>query len=627
MQILDALTTCASDMLCDVLTSGVKFPTILRLLEAFPSGRHRASLLFVLAHHRLPDLSLHARAILIRALASEGRKLKAGSARAIADVLMGTTGADLSRLKLALNQGGGRHDLFRLVYRDLAGSPAAQVEVLQHLAIQAAAVHVSPSPPSQDETRSGNATAGNTPVLSPLHVISDLDDTLRQGWLDSRVPRHMRYPGAGALVRELMGRAAAHPLAACPPAPIAETVGLPQALEAPHSFASMLPPTGAPGPAALALPTASRTWFEASHTKPPTALSAAAVEALAGGWLLTHPSHDDAEQRAMDGMVPPDTCSTSQRLPSPSAPGVAATAPEAEASNVSSAPPPLRTAAARGASPGDQGSLFILTARPSGAFDILRRQTLDGLDWLQAGSVSLLTGSLSSGVSTAAIAEKKAANMTMHLSLWRECRCVFLGDSGQGDAAVAAEVLSRHPAQVLATLIHDVNPGSVTTGDGSHKAALRAAGVFLFNTYAGAAAAAVARGLLPPEAALRVVQAAVVEAQERVAEEEEAAGRNAHQGSTAVGLPSGPEAEAAHDAAGSIVVTDECAPAGTPRRSTAVGLEDHQPVRTSGRKLNKRVALARAYQQLVNREAATARAWLDTMILEDEAPAGDDVRV
>jgi hypothetical protein len=532
--------------------------------------------------------------VVIRALASEGRKPKAGSARAVADILLGTTGADLTRLKVAINLGGGRHDLFRIVYRDLVGSAAAQADVLQHLAMQAAVARDELSGLQHRDAEAGSPMAQS--ALLPLQVISDLDDTLRQGWLDSRVPRHMPYPGAAALIRELRQRSALHPMAGGLDLAVRGVVGagLPELLEAPQSLASMLPPlaVGAPRGAEDTTPP-DRTHSGISATSsgdfvavddeshhPPTHASEEAVEALAGGWLRTHPQHNRAEELAMHRMVPP----TSADDPASDDPlgqdGTRPIPPAASTADTDAHPalPTLRTwplAAGRGAIDASS-SLFILTARPSGAFDILRKQTLDGLGWLHAGTVSLLTGSLSTGVSTAAIAEKKAANLTMHLALWRECRCVFLGDSGQGDAAVAAEALARHSKQVLATFIHDVNPASVTTGDGSHKAALREAGVFLFNTYSGAAAAAVARGILPPDAAVEVVEAAVREAAEQVEQEANRKQRTA--------------AEASAGDSSHAPASKEAAPS---------------------RNASKRLALAKAYQKLVVAEATAARQWLE----------------
>jgi hypothetical protein len=44
LQILDMLEACEPSKLCSLLISGGKKPTVVRLLEVFPSGRQRASL-------------------------------------------------------------------------------------------------------------------------------------------------------------------------------------------------------------------------------------------------------------------------------------------------------------------------------------------------------------------------------------------------------------------------------------------------------------------------------------------------------------------------------------------------------------------------------------------------------
>jgi len=456
--------------------AGEGVPLVVKLLDRFPTGRRRAWLLHLLAHARLGGLSTLARAVLVRALASEGRALRTGSARAIADVLLGTSGLELTLLKRALDVGGARHDLFRLVYRDLARSPAAQAEVLQHLALEAG------------HAREELAASG---MRLPLQVVSDFDDTLRQGWLDKRVPKHTTYPGVGHFVTALLRRAAD-----LNEAPAWEASGADAIVAGPMRKPSRDAGTGRHGGAS----------------------AEAAVEALAlaGGWLRTHRRGDRAESRAMRRMVPSsagwgadeadgDGSDSEDHRPEDRDDG-----PGHERDTTTQA---RQTKLASSTAPnGAAGELVILTARPSGAFDILRRQTLDGLAWIGVEHVSVLTGSLTTGVSTAAIAELKASNLTMHLALWRERNCVFVGDSGQGDAAVAAEALARHRKQVLAAFVHDVNPESATTGDGSHKHALRMAGVLLFHNYAEAAGAALRIGLIDGDDALSIATAASAEA-------------------------------------------------------------------------------------------------------------------
>lgn len=263
-------------------------------------------------------------------------------------------------------------------------------------------------------------------------------------------------------------------------------------------------------------------------------LSALETLAVAGGWMRTHRGGDAAEAAALSNMVPrqDEDAAAAAAVADTAAGREEPVAARAQAGSkqmheglagaagdgglVASAAAGWREAApVTTRTPADEpgGHLVVLTARPAGAFDVLRKRTLEGLGWLSPPSATVLAGSLASGISTAAIAERKASNLTLQLALWRECCAVFLGDSGQGDAAVAAEALARHSKQVLAAFVHDVNEASPTTGDGSHKDALREAGVILFRTYPEAAASALRLGLIDADDARAVACAAVEEAQ------------------------------------------------------------------------------------------------------------------
>ncbi|KAA0151925.1 hypothetical protein FNF29_04331 [Cafeteria roenbergensis] len=547
-EVLARLASMSAAQLSEALLAGPAAPLAARLLDAFQDGPSRARLLHLLAHSRAADLGLSARAVLIRALASEGRRLRPGSARAIADVLLSTCGSDLTRLKRSLDVGGGRHDLFRLVYRDVGGAPAAQAELLQHLALEAAAVRAALPPGG----RLG------------MQLVSDFDDTLRQGWLDRRVPRGAPYPGAKAFVGALLGRSALlHPAdagaegrsagassaalggadadgsdaRACesPRADRGAAGGAMGAADQELGGGTDEDGAGAAGSAAAAALRASdsdgadRFLYGADDEEegdgaagsdggveaggPWRSQSALETLALAGGWMRTHRRGDAAEAAALRGMVPRDGAAAgTARGPAGGAEpdgagGGAERVAAASAGWQEVMPITVRTPADEPA-----GHLVVLTARPAGAFDVLRRRTLEGLGWLAPPSATVLAGSLASGISTAAIAERKASNLTLQLALWRECCAVFLGDSGQGDAAVAAEALARHSKQVLAAFVHDVNETSPTTGDGSHKDALREAGVVLFRTYPEAAAAALRLGMIDAEDARAVASAAVEEA-------------------------------------------------------------------------------------------------------------------
>lgn len=149
----------------------------------------------------------------------------------------------------------------------------------------------------------------------------------------------------------------------------------------------------------------------------------------------------------------------------------------------------------------------------------------------------VLLGSLLRSTSTAAIAHKKGENLAAYRALWPEAVFALLGDSGQGDAAVAAAALDMprvgndieevglndatpaaplhdrdrfrvRLAPIVGAFIHNVNPGEDRTGDGQLKEVytrrLGRKGFSFFESYAGAAGDAARIGLLAPAAAERV---------------------------------------------------------------------------------------------------------------------------
>jgi hypothetical protein len=194
------------------------------------------------------------------------------------------------------------------------------------------------------------------------------------------------------------------------------------------------------------------------------------------------------------------------------------------------------------------GSLIVLTARPADYRGWLKRRTLENLALLDLGHVVVLMGSLLRSTSTAAIVAKKYENLAQAMCLQPEAAFVFVGDAGQGDAALASLSLLHHPTQFRAAFIHDVTPDMAVTGDGGYKRAYAAQGVVLFHTYAGAAAAARARGLLDAAAAMRVGEAVVAELLELEAEAE--AEREGAASPAAQRARSGSAANEASDGAG-----------------------------------------------------------------------------
>ncbi|MFW5472623.1 diacylglycerol kinase family protein [Knoellia sp. CPCC 206450] len=128
-----------------------------------------------------PDLAALADAI------HHGRRWSSDHAREhlVRDVFLGLSGADLTRFKSLLNSGPDHRDLEHLVF-DVIDDEGVRADILGHIASEAERVDV-----------------------PDLHVLSDIDDTLRCALHDDRYPRGTVYPGVIELYRALdAGRAA-----------------------------------------------------------------------------------------------------------------------------------------------------------------------------------------------------------------------------------------------------------------------------------------------------------------------------------------------------------------------------------------------------------------------------------
>ena len=180
----------------------------------------------------------------------------------------------------------------------------------------------------------------------------------------------------------------------------------------------------------------------------------------------------------------------------------------------------LLTELDRGAAedPGRVGDLTFVTARPGGPLGLVEQYTRDDLAELGLPTHTVLGGSLLNLHTKNAIAERKLQNMERDHLLFPECRMVFIGDSGQADGDVGAEMAARPHDHVVGTLLHDV-----TGLDAAERAAWAARGVHVFDTYVGAAAHAVRLGLLHPDQAQAVATAVQAELEAVGLEGEQAA--------------------------------------------------------------------------------------------------------
>lgn len=148
------------------------------------------------------------------------------------------------------------------------------------------------------------------------------------------------------------------------------------------------------------------------------------------------------------------------------------------------------------------GDLTFVTARPGGPRGLVEQYTRDDLAELGLPPHSVLGGSFLNLHTKALMAERKLQNMHRDRQLFPECRMVFIGDSGQADGQVGAEMHRIDPDHIVATLLHNV-----TDLTPQRREEYAAQGVHVFDTYAGAAAHALRLGLIRVDQAQTVVEA------------------------------------------------------------------------------------------------------------------------
>ncbi|WP_122260748.1 hypothetical protein [Ornithinimicrobium cerasi] len=151
--------------------------------------------------------------------------------------------------------------------------------------------------------------------------------------------------------------------------------------------------------------------------------------------------------------------------------------------------------------PSRPGDLTFVTARPGGPRGLVEQYTLNGLSELGLPPHAVLGGSLLNLHTKERIAERKIQNMERDRLLFPECRMVFIGDSGQADGQVGAQMHQRDPGHIVGTLLHNV-----TDLDPAARARWAEQGVHVFDTYAGAAAHAVRLGLVRVDQAREVAE-------------------------------------------------------------------------------------------------------------------------
>jgi hypothetical protein len=153
------------------------------------------------------------------------------------------------------------------------------------------------------------------------------------------------------------------------------------------------------------------------------------------------------------------------------------------------------------AEPNRAGDLTFVTARPSGPRGLIEQYTRDRLSGLGLPPHTVMGGAFLNLHTKNAMAQRKLQNMERDRLLFPEARMVFVGDSGQADGDVGAQMHARDPQHIVGTLLHNV-----TEMAGAEREDWAGRGVHVFDTYAGAAAHAVRLGLVNTGQAREVAQ-------------------------------------------------------------------------------------------------------------------------
>ena len=160
------------------LDAAARDSSFLRVFKKLGKGE-QVRLLLLFARERVAELSVASKIALLKMLQS-GRTRRHHE-MAVRDLILSTHGAELTRLKRALDKAADHRNLHQLIYHDLDLDEVRQA-ILNHFLVEAE------EHPSQE-----------------LKIISDVDDTFYRNWVDPRYPARTVYPGVVQLFRELDG--------------------------------------------------------------------------------------------------------------------------------------------------------------------------------------------------------------------------------------------------------------------------------------------------------------------------------------------------------------------------------------------------------------------------------------
>jgi uncharacterized protein DUF2183 len=159
-----------------------------------------------------------------------------------------------------------------------------------------------------------------------------------------------------------------------------------------------------------------------------------------------------------------------------------------------------------GATPDRDGDLTFLSARPYDRLGIGEGMTRHMLEENGVNKATVLSGDFLHLIGNSNIADKKFDNWQQYRELYPEYKSVFIGDSGQGDAIFGAKAVATAPSDMKAVFIHNV-----TNMSADERKEMSQKGIFVFDTYVGAATEAFRRGLISREGLQRVASSASLE--------------------------------------------------------------------------------------------------------------------
>ncbi|TMW62234.1 hypothetical protein Poli38472_009727 [Pythium oligandrum] len=164
------------------------------------SDQSRTLILDLLCSGRLADLTVTSRAILLDALMVMKISAHPQCEKWVRNIILKTSGDDLSNLKTYSDAKGDFHSLHKLVFNDIR-DPAIRTDILNHIRREAGV--------QTAHMRLGTKRAMKRRQQAWRKVLSDVDDTLYSSGgrypagLDTRYPRHTLYPGVLSFYREL----------------------------------------------------------------------------------------------------------------------------------------------------------------------------------------------------------------------------------------------------------------------------------------------------------------------------------------------------------------------------------------------------------------------------------------